>query len=272
MTETDNVQANQSEDMTENTEQTTVETPVANQSEVSEPTVQAPVREKVKAKHLDSIIEVDPYTDEGIALIQQGLDYPRIKARNEKDQTAASFLSELAKKNGYEDVSQYVNAYKEYEKQQEIAALAAKNGIPEEIAQRLMGNEQRISELEKEKAVFAERKRQDAEYAAFSDKYPDVKAEDIPQEVWDGFNGGKSLVDEYAKYENSILRAKLAEYEKQDQAKQKNNENAQFPTASLSGGEPTGELYFTKEQVEKMSRADLSKNFDVIESSMKRWK
>ena len=48
---------------------------------------------------------------------------------------------------------------------------------------------------------------------------------DIPKEVWDDFNSGKSLVGAYAKYENKMLREQLA-------AAEQNNKNRERSTGS----------------------------------------
>ena len=71
--------------------------------------------------------------------------------------------------------------------------------------------------------------------------YPEVKAQDIPREVWDAVRGGESLVAAYARHEAKALRAEVdklrAQAETQAKAAKKNDENRQkaAPGAQSAG-------------------------------------
>ena len=71
-------------------------------------------------------------------------------------------------------------------------------------------------------------------YAAFVEEYPDVRPEDIPQQVWEWAQQEGSLVSAYRKWEIAELRDELAALE----MNQKNRRAAVGP--AQSDGEPTG--------------------------------
>lgn len=54
------------------------------------------------------------------------------------------------------------------------------------------------------------------EVEQFMEVYPDVKGEDIPQEVWKEVEQGAELLTAYVLYENRLLRAKLEAREHTD--------------------------------------------------------
>lgn len=71
-------------------------------------------------------------------------------------------------------------------------------------------------------------------YAAFVEEYPDVRPEDIPQQVWEWAQQEGSLVSAYRKWEIAELRDELAALE----INQKNRRAAVGP--AQSDGEPVG--------------------------------
>ena len=78
-------------------------------------------------------------------------------------------------------------------------------------------------ESSKEENKEAERQQS---FLRFSKEFPDVKAEEIPAEVWKDFAEGKGdLADLYARQENKRLKAELA-------AMKQNEENRKKSTGS----------------------------------------
>ena len=71
-------------------------------------------------------------------------------------------------------------------------------------------------------------------YAAFVEEYPDIKPEDIPQQVWEWAQQEGSLVSAYRKWEILELKDELAAME----MNQKNRRAAVGP--AQSDGEPAG--------------------------------
>lgn len=107
----------------------------------------------------------------------------------------------------------------------------------------------------------------------------DAAKDIIPAEVWQQSDAyekskgreGKSLVDAYAKYENQLLKKKLAEYEKGQKAAEVNKEAATGSTGSVTGNGTTPAM-FTRDQVKTMTQKEVDKNYDAIMQSMKYWK
>ena len=48
--------------------------------------------------------------------------------------------------------------------------------------------------------------------------------------------------------------------------------NQKASPGSLSSTNPTDSGYFTKEQVQKMTQAEVHENYDKIRASMRKWK
>ena len=71
-------------------------------------------------------------------------------------------------------------------------------------------------------------------YAAFVEEYPEVRPEDIPQQVWEWAQQEGSLVSAYRKWEIAELKDELAALE----MNRKNRRAAVGP--AQSDGEPTG--------------------------------
>jgi hypothetical protein len=114
----------------------------------------------------------------------------------------------------------------------------------------------------RERAQAEERQRR--EFQEFLAAYPDVKAEDIPMEVWQQNANGVPLKYAYADYALKQLKV--------EQAKANANaKNAASSTGSVSSDGNAGEEYFTKEQVARMSPDEVERNLDKIHKSMARW-
>jgi hypothetical protein len=161
----------------------------------------------------------------------------------------------------------------EYKKAKEEEAIwnqyQDKNLTEEEVAEIL---ELRRFRQENEPILskMSQAEQEKAEYQAFIDTFPDVKPDTIPQSVWDDVAKGTRLVDAYTRHENQILKQQLAEAQKAKEIEQKNIENAEASTGSVSGGNGGNGLpFYTKKQVDAMSREDVNRNWKAINESMK---
>ncbi len=63
--------------------------------------------------------------------------------------------------------------------------------------------------------------------------YPEVKAEEVPPEVWQRVAAGESLVGAYTMYQNKQLKAQIA-------AREQNKQNAARAPGSMGTQEQTG--------------------------------
>ena len=171
-----------------------------------------------------------------------------------------------------------IRTYAEYQaavqRQKEAEALQemVEKSIPEEYAKEILESRKFREEYQTERQKMAEQERQKAEFDTFLSLYPDVKPDAIPQGVWDEFSGGKSLVDAYARHENSLLKSQIAELQKAVGIREKNAENAATGTGSLTGQGDVPAGYFTEEQVDNMTQAEVNKHYKKVIDSMQYWK
>jgi hypothetical protein len=195
-------------------------------------------------KHLDEVRTVDK--DEVVKLAQKGLDYDRI--RNERDQLReyrkendrlVSFIKERAAKSGMTPDTFLDLLYK-----QELMA----SGMDEQSAIRQIALEKREAALNAKEAVLSEaeakqkaesertlreaeekkkrEEQQKADMQRFLQKFPDVKPEEIPQEVWAAVRNGEMITHAYAEYRLKQLEAELS-------ALKQNQKNQQTSTGSM---------------------------------------
>lgn len=193
--------------------------------------------------------------DEAITAIQKGLNYDKVKAKVDEESSnnvIIDYVGKMASKMGLTP-QEYIEKVKAYEAEQEKQKIEAdvqdmvNNGVSEEVARRVARVEARMKQLDDEKAEFeklkAEEKAQkdkDKEYEEFLNAYPDVKAEEIPNEV---FENAKTigLKSAYAQYENKKLKAEL----EQMRQNQKNASNSVVtPTSDGSGTEQSSKDAF----------------------------
>lgn len=106
------------------------------------------------------------------------------------------------------------------------------------------------------------RARMDAEFALFSEYFPEVKASEIPQQVFESVKNGSSLSGAYALY---LRRAELEKRKIADC----NEKNRKMSSGTVVAGE--GERYFSPSEVKKMTPAQVKINYDDIVRSMRYW-
>lgn len=136
-------------------------------------------------------------------------------------------------------------------------------GLPEDVVAEL----QNAKELRRESRDSKRRQEKDSalqkEIEAFRAKFPEVKAEDIPDEVWEDVAGGTDLCHAYALY--------IAEERANGDRAAAVNEDTALRSASAHG-EGSTEPSFSREQVEKMSPKEVAKNYKSILRSVNKWK
>lgn len=182
----------------------------------------SPQAESFTLRHLDDPpVTVDR---EGVVrLAQQGLDYGRV--RTERDQLreyrtqaepALNVLKAFAEHSGM-TLEEYVDfcrvqtimeggvneatARAQVEVEKQRVQLDAQQRADQE-------EQQRQEQAQQQEQQRAQARRRDME--AFLEAYPEVKAEDVPREVWEKVAAGESLVSAYAMYRNQQLEAQIA--------------------------------------------------------------
>jgi hypothetical protein len=166
---------------------------------------------KIKYNHEEKEITLD----EAKELAQKGLNYDKVYGEfdNLKKNPALSYVEKFAKQYNMTP-EEVVQAWQQQDEANEINALAEKENVPVEIAERLYKNEQKTSQLETmfntEKQTKVDQEKQQVEFSEFFENYPDVKPEAIPKEVWEyKAKTGKSLTDAMAWNENKQLKERI---------------------------------------------------------------
>jgi len=275
----DETAANQSQESTtqetttqETTQDTTqVQTQTDNTAQTTESTQeQTQTAPFLKIKYNKD--EVPLTMEEAQTLAQKGMNYDKAveRARQEaRDSLIASY--------GYEWNGKPITTEAEYNqalREKELYDNLQSKNLPDDVVRELVENRKFREQFEQERQGAQTKAQKEQDMLNFLQQFPGVKPEEIPQDVWQEFNNGRSLVDAYTRHENKALRERVAKLEETTQAREKNNQNAQTSPGSVTGNGsvPTG--YYSREQVEKMDPKEAAKPevYKAIMESMKSWK
>lgn len=166
-----------------------------------------------------------------------------------------------------------INTYAEYqevlakqEQEKRLSELLEQN-IPEEYAKEMIENRKFREQFESEQKAKQQQAQQQTDLQDFITAFPDVKAEEIPTEVWQ--SNAKGIPLRYAYAEHALKLARVAE------AKIKANaENAKGSMGSVVGDGVANENDFVSYDTYEKNRADkswINKNFDKIIKSRTKW-
>ena len=186
-------------------------------------------------KHLGEVKEYN--REETLALAQKGLDYDRIRQKlSEKEEAEKhnedirAFVAELAGAKNL-SVDEFMLDYRAMvmAQKEQISVEAAKERLQMQAREKALNERENALKEREEAQKSADTKRDNAQqdFAAFFKARPDIKAEDIPKEVYQKALGGTPLLTAYTVWENEKLKAEL-------EAERKNKENAEKATGSTS--------------------------------------
>lgn len=156
----------------------------------------------------------EAYTLEELAtLAQKGADYDRLKADNELIRKNTERISELARSRNTtvdEIITQAEEGYKAAQFE-ELYQKYINDGIEEDVAEMLANKD---LELEMVRADVPQPTEEEIsrqrDIQLFNRLYPDVKAEDIPDTVFEDISKGMTLVEAYQKQLIADEKAKAA--------------------------------------------------------------
>lgn len=178
--------------------------------------------------------------DELVTNIQKGLNYDKKQEQYENLQNSKveQYVSKKARELGM-SVDEYIDQVENYEREQEKEKEKARleeminNGVPEDVAKEVIATSQLRKQLEEEKAQLKEREEKakaendkNKQYADFVEQFPNVKAEDIPKEVFEKAQSS-NLVSAYKDWLITDLQTKL-------QIKEQNEKNANSAIGSVT--------------------------------------
>lgn len=185
--------------------------------------------QRFKLKYNGEESEVD--REKVIELAQKGMDYDRVKGERDKfkaDEPTMqrykeqdSFLKELAESAG-------VTVEQLMEQTKARVLMSKDDKLTEEEALKQVREAAKKATEKKETEKAAEpspEERRQAMFAKFMNAYPDVKADDIPKEVWEDAGRTFDLTGAYQRWENRKLR-------KEVELLRQNNKNKERSTGS----------------------------------------
>jgi len=206
--------------------------------------------------------------EKAVELAQKGMNYEKAVERA-KQEARDAYIAEQ----GYEWNGRQITTETEYRqalREQEMIEQYQQKDIPEEVIQELIENKKFRETYETQQRQSQEQIQKEQDYRTFLESYPTVRAEEIPQSVWEDVAKGKTLTDSYIKYENQMLKEKLNRYEKIETIESRNQENAKSSIGAVQSS-GTIPIAFTREQVAKMSTQEVNQNWKAIQESMKKW-
>ena len=231
----------ETDEVTPEADQPTEEPKPENDQKGEEPT-QTETEHEQKNEEQDQFLELK-YMDqsrkvsreEAKVLAQKGLDYDRIrgerdnmKQEHEKLKEYEGFLNEL--KGGFPTIEAMMTDTR-------ARMIAERDGISytDAVAKaKLMHPEQKPTEAKREDQP----QRQDA-VQRFVQLYPGVKAEEIPQSVWDEVKKTGDLVGAYQGYERQKQADRIASLENEIATLRQNQKNAARSPGSMSSSGKT---------------------------------
>ena len=191
-----------------------------------------------KVKYNGESVKVDSI-DDLITNFQKGLNYDKKNEQYEALQNSKveQYVSKKAK-----EVDEYIEQVEEYEAEQEKAREKEKleemvnNGVPEDIAREVIATSQLRKQLQAKENELKEREeaqnakhKEEQEYADFIAAFPDVKAENIPKEVYEAARSS-NLTSAYKDWLIKDLQTKLS-------IQQTNSKNAKSAIGSVTESE-----------------------------------
>ena len=178
--------------------------------------------------------------DDLVTNFQKGLNYDKKQEQYENLQNSKveQYVSKKAKELGM-SVDEYIDKVENYEREQEKEKEKARleeminNGVPEDVAKEVIATSQLRKQLqEKENQLKEQEEKAKAEndknkqYADFVEKFPSVKPEDIPKEVFENAQSS-NLVSAYKDWLIKDLETKL-------KVKEQNEKNAKSAIGSVT--------------------------------------
>lgn len=197
-----------------------------------------------KVKYNGESVKVDSI-DDLITNFQKGLNYDKKNEQYEALQNSKveQYVSKKAKELGL-TVDEYIEQVEEYEREQEKAREEERleeminNGVPEDVAREVIATSQLRKQLQAKENELKEREeaqnakhKEEQEYADFVAAFPNVKAEDIPKEVYEAAQHS-NLTSAYKDWLIKDLQTKLS-------IQQTNSKNAKSSIGSVTESGPT---------------------------------
>lgn len=110
-------------------------------------------------------------------------------------------------------------------------------------------------------ALETEKSRMDKEVAEFSEYFPEISLDEVPDEVWGKVKSGLTLTAAYAVHERKLKMQKK-------QVEEINTQNGAKSSGSIRN---ITDFYYSPSDVRKMTPSEVKRNYTNIINSMKHW-
>lgn len=150
--------------------------------------------------------------------------------------------------------------------EQEMIEELSNQQIPEHIARRLIESEKKEKQWQQERAMLEQQQQKERNMLDFITAFPNVKAEEIPVEVWKNVESGIPLKYAYIEHQYKLIQ-------NGQETQKKNQENADISTGSVKGKLDITNDHITAETFEakKHDQSWVKKNFTKIMESRAKW-
>lgn len=129
-----------------------------------------------------------------------------VEKRLAREKNASGFLEKLAKRQNL-DIDAFMKSVDDAIASEEVRNYSEQNNVSEEVAKKVLGLEQEVSALKADKEKAEKDNATRKEWEDFAKEFPNIKPDDIPQEVLDMASNGSKLVDAYSRYAYKQLKA-----------------------------------------------------------------
>ena len=129
-----------------------------------------------------------------------------VEKRLAREKNASGFLEKLAKRQNL-DIDAFMKSVDDAIASEEVRNYSEQNNVSEEVAKKVLGLEQEVSVLKADKEKAEKDNATRKEWEDFAKEFPNIKPDDIPQEVLDMASNGSKLVDAYSRYAYKQLKA-----------------------------------------------------------------
>jgi hypothetical protein len=201
---------------------------------------------------------------------EENAKYAEVRRRAEAEAKAKArdeVINEMyGESHGIHTYAEYQAAIEKQKQEEQLQELLAKN-IPEEFATEMLESRKLREQIKAEQEAKQQQEKQQADMMDFITAFPDVKADEIPVEVWKANASGIPL--RYAYAEHALKLAREA-----DAKARANAENAKGSMGSVNGDGAANEADFISYDTFEKNKGDLqwiTKNYEKIQKSRANW-
>jgi hypothetical protein len=244
--------------------------PQANEPAVNTAPTETPAEEttqpKIKVKYNKE--EKELTYEEAVTYAQKGMNYDHVygELQDLRNDEALKIADDLAKQYGISRVD-LLKKWKADVEATAVQEYAEEKGMTPEAAREVLEarqiKEARKAEKKQQEEAEARQKIIDAQEEEFHKAFPDVKNNEVPEEVLADWANGIPLLKAYKAYLTSDYEARLKKMEEEKAVKQANEENAASSMGSVEGN-PSAPFKVTEEWIKKASQKEYEAHKDEI--------